>query len=497
MTFLQVLKVNTKSFSYNLAGSNIPWSRRPCLQRLSISQLFLSDVRINLLYSTQVKRLRLLGLLVGALLLFALVANRAQSQSLKVDRDRGKEMLDTVKEDIQRFYYDRDFHDVDLDTRFKTASERLKTATSNGQIFGIIAQAVIDLNDSHTFFMPPDRYASFDYGWRMQMIGDTPYVVTVKPGSEAEAKGLKVGNVVYSIDGYAPTRENLWKIEYSYYLLKPRSAVRVVLENPDGSLRELELNTKVLEPDFRALFGQRKVTPLKEIQYYEEGESLIVCKMPTFVLREKDIDEMMKKIEGHKAAILDLRRNSGGYETALKRLIGYLFDRDIRIGDLVQRNGHKTLVAKTVGEKAFKGQLVILVDSKSASASELFARVLQIEKRATVIGDKTGGAVMRARVYGHTYVRGPEAMMWLSSYGVSITEADIIMADGKRLEHIGITPDELLLPKAGDLAASKDPILSRAAAILGVKIDPKKAGALYPTDRTTDVTLEQERGEQP
>jgi len=454
-------------------------------------------MRINLLHSTQLKRLVLLGFLVCALFPFSLVANRAQSQSLKVDRDRGKEMLDTVKEDIQGFYYDRNFHGMDLDTRFKTASERIKTATSNSQIFGIIAQALIDLNDSHTFFIPPDRYASFDYGWRMQMIGDTPYVVAVKPGSEAEAKGLKVGEVVYSIDGYAPTRENLWKIEYSYYLLKPRSAVRLVLENPDGSLRELELKTKVLEPDFRALFGQKKVTPLKEIQYYEQGESLIVCKMPTFVLREKDIDEMMKRIEGHNAAILDLRRNSGGYETALKRLIGYMFDRDIKIGDLLQRNGHKAMVAKTVGEKVFKGQLVILVDSKSASAAELFSRVLQLEKRATVIGDKTAGAVMRARGYGHTYVRGPDAMMWFSNYGVSITEADIIMADGKGLEHIGVTPDELFLPKAGDLAASKDPVLSRAAAMLGVKIDPKKAGALYPTDRRTEVTLEQEPGEQP
>jgi len=87
-------------------------------------------------------------------------------------------------------------------------------------------------------------------------------------------------------------------------------------------------------------------------------------------------------------------------------------------------------------------------------------------------------------------------MMWFSNYGVSITEADIVMADGNGLEHIGVTPDELLLPKKADLVASKDPVLSRAAAILGVKIDPKKAGSLYPTDRTTEVILEEPK-EQP
>jgi carboxyl-terminal processing protease len=453
-------------------------------------------MQVNLLQLSRIKPKNVIVLLVCPLLLASLVAIPAQSQS-KFDRNRGKEMLDTIKEDIQQYYYDRNFHGMDLNVRFRAAHEKLETATTNSQVFSIIAQAVVDLNDSHTFFLPPDRVVSFDYGWRVQIIGETPYIVAVKPGSEAEAKGLRVGDVVYSIDGFAPTRENLWKIEYSYYLLKPRAIVHLVLENPDGSLRELALNTKVLEPDIRALFGQKKTSALREIQYYEQSEKLIVCKMPTFILQEKEIDEMMKKIKGHDALILDLRRNSGGYEIALKRLLGYLFDRDIKIGDLIQRNGHKTLSVKSMGANVFKGQLVVLVDSKSASASELFARVMQLEKRGTVIGDQTAGAVMRARAYGHSYQRGPEAMMWLSTYGISITEADIVMADGKGLERIGVTPDEVLLPKAVDLGAARDPVLSRAAAILGVKIDPKKAGSLYPTDRTTEVTLEEKPEEQP
>jgi len=455
-------------------------------------------MKSNLLRSIRVKRRRFVPYIAGVLLIVTLPATRALPQSAKVDRDRGKDILDTLKTDIEENYYDRNFHGMDLNARFKAAREKIKTATTNSQVFSIIAQAIVDLNDSHTFFLPPDRVVGFDYGWRMQMIGETPYVVAVKPGSDADAKGLKVGEVVYSIDGYAPTRENLWKIEYSYYLLKPRTVVRVILENPDGSLRELEIKTKVVEPDFRALFGQQKKSiSLKEIQYYEQEEKLIICRIPTFVLQARDIDDIMKKVKGHNSLILDLRRNSGGYETALKRLIGYLFDHDVKIGDLVQRNGRKALVAKTVGDDVFKGPVIVLVDSKSASASELVARVLQLEKRATIIGDRTAGDVMRARMYGHTYVRGPEAAAFFSNYGISITGADIIMADGRGLEHVGVTPDELLLPKSSDLAASKDPVLSRAAAILGVKIDPKKAGALYPTDRTTEVKVEEEVSERP
>jgi len=55
-----------------------------------------------------------------------------------------------------------------------------------------------------------------------------------------------------------------------------------------------------------------------------------------------------------------------------------------------------------------------------------------------------------------------------------------VMADGKSLEHIGVTPDKVLLPAAADLAAGRDPVLSQAAALLGFTLEPEKAGALFP-----------------
>jgi hypothetical protein len=59
------------------------------------------------------------------------------------------------------------------------------------------------------------------------------------------------------------------------------------------------------------------------------------------------------------------------------------------------------------------------------------------------------------------------------------------MSDGKSLELIGVLPDELLLPKPEDIAKKRDPVLARAAVILGTDLDAEKAGALIESLQST------------
>ena len=117
----------------------------------------------------------------------------------------------------------------------------------------------------------------------------------------------------------------------------------------------------------------------------------------------------------------------------------------------------------------------MLVDSQSASAAEMFARIVQIEKRGLVLGDRTAGAVMRSRLISHK----ADSLTSTAFYGTSVTVADVRMSDGGSLEKAGVEPDEIVLPTQNDLASGRDPLLARAIELAGGTITPEEAGRLF------------------
>lgn len=426
------------------------------------------------------------------ILVVAAFTGPAYSQApSRLDLDRSRVMLKTIKDDLKNNYYDPTYHGMDIEARFKTAEDTLKQAASLGQLFGIIAQVLTDLHDSHTFLLPPGRSSRTEYGWQMRFVGNKTFVVSVKPGSDAEAKGLRPGDEVVSVDDIALTRENIWIFQYLYRTLRPRPGMHIVALKPDGKEARLDVVAKVEQKkrvmDFTEEGGGSDIwdliredeneSRLHRHRYIEIGADVLIWKMPAFDLEKNKVDEMVDKFKTGKGVILDLRGNGGGAEETLLRLIGSLFDHDVKVGDLKSRKEAKPLVAKTRGDRAFAGKLIVLIDSDSGSAAELLARVVQLEKRGTVIGDVSAGAVMRARHFDHQL--GADIIV---PYGVSITDADIIMADGKSLEHVGVTPDEIRLPTAADLAAQRDPVLAYAASLLGVTITPEKGGSFFPIE---------------
>ena len=216
----------------------------------------------------------------------------------------------------------------------------------------------------------------------------------------------------------------------------------------------------------------------KPTQFYRPlGDGVLLWRMPHFYHGDElAIDEMMTLAKKHSAVILDLRNNPGGSAATLSYLVGGFFDREVLLGVQRTRAGESRLTTRVRDRDPYRGLLVILVilvNSGSASASEVSTRAMQLEGRAIVVGDRTMGAVVVSRYLPHEVGFGRRVQ-----YGAMISIRDMVMSDGNRLEGVGVVPDHVVLPSGADLAAKRDPQLARALELVGVKMDPATAGAL-------------------
>jgi C-terminal processing protease CtpA/Prc len=393
----------------------------------------------------------------------------------------GLAMLEEMKKNLEENYYDPKYRGMDLKTRFQQAKERVRTLNYNWQIFRVLAQLLLDLDDSHTSLILPPRTDHFEYGFTTQMIGDDCFVVSVKKGSDAEKKGLRAGDQLLRIGRFIPTRQNLWKIGLLLYKLDPAKTVDLGIKNAAGAESEITVDAKTMtDKEFAEAQKKRKeAKQIKPFKCQEVNAELIACKLYTFSVETDQIDKMMKEVGQHPKFILDLRGNGGGRVNADKLLIGYLFDHDVKIADEVTRKKTESRIAKSKKEKSFKGDLIILVDSLSASASEMAARVVQLEKRGKIVGDVSRGALMTSvsfGLFGHLSARTIYAE---THYAMSVTVGDIIMSDGNRVEGVGVIPDVAIGPTSWALQHRTDPVLARAAEMMGAKITPEEAGKFY------------------
>jgi C-terminal processing protease CtpA/Prc len=68
-------------------------------------------------------------------------------------------------------------------------------------------------------------------------------------------------------------------------------------------------------------------------------------------------------------------------------------------------------------------------------------------------------------------------------YALQVSVMDVTMADGQRLEKVGVTPDHVVLPTGDDLVNFRDPQLARALELAGYRTTPDEAARLFRSDR--------------
>lgn len=415
---------------------------------------------------------------------------RAQAPPPKLDSydlDRAHTMLKQAFDEVRKNYYDPSFHGVDLEAAYHQNDARLSAARTNSECFRVIAAFLSSLHDSHTFLIPPGRVNRSTMGFTMQMIGDDCFITQVRPKTDAAAK-LHRGDQVLSLSGFKVDRTSFETMEYFFHVLSPAPAETLEVVSPDGKHRletvralirpgkaVLDLSNGTDSDDYLRLLLQDEDADHRNRATLVDKGDVVLWKMPSFEVPHDVVDDTFSRARKYKTIIVDLRGNSGGYVDTLNDMLAYFFDHEIKLGDRVMRKKTKPEMIKP-RSNPFTGKLIVLVDSDSASAAELFARTVQIEHRGTVIGDRSAGAVMEARDYEESLGTSDKQVL----YSFSITSANLLMSDGKSLETTGVSPDEVFLPTAADLAAGRDPVLAHAAEGAGVQMDPVAAGKLFP-----------------
>lgn len=115
------------------------------------------------------------------------------------------------------------------------------------------------------------------------------------------------------------------------------------------------------------------------------------------------------------AVILDLRDNGGGDPKMVQTVASYFFDKSTHLNDLYYRHGNETTQYWTLpyvpGTRLATQPVFVLTSKRTFSGGEEFCYDMKTQKRATLVGETTGGGahpVSGHRIDDHFMIGVPE-----------------------------------------------------------------------------------------
>lgn len=149
----------------------------------------------------------------------------------------------------------------------------------------------------------------------------------------------------------------------------------------------------------------------------------------------------MNFVANTNALIIDLRENQGGHGGMVLLFCSYFFDKETELYATYYRHEDKTVVDRTqsnvLGLKYLHKKIYILTGKGTFSAAEALAYFLQQHKLAEVIGETTAGA---ANPVEHFLIQN-QYLLLVPAGKVSSS------INHKNWEHIGVTPDQVVIAK--------------------------------------------------
>ncbi len=323
----------------------------------------------------------------------------------------------------------------------------------------VYVNAFVNVFDPHTQYFPPRDKENFDIRFSGQLEGigaqltqKNAYVEVMKiiPGSPSWKQGeLEVGDFILKVaqEDEEPIDIVDMRLDDAVQLIRGKKGTKVTLtiKKLDGTLQNITLVRDVVV--LEETYAKSSI-----ITDDETGDKYGYIKLPSFYVDftkingkncfddiKLEIDKLKEeKVDG---IVFDLRDNGGGSLEDVVDIAGLFIEQ----GPIVQsrgRNGQKrTLSDKDAGVQ-YDGPLVVMVNTISASASEIFAAAMQDYNRAIIVGsDHTygKGTVQNFTELDRMVPKKPADMTELGSLKMTVQKFYRINGGTTQLE--GVTPD--------------------------------------------------------
>jgi len=222
-------------------------------------------------------------------------------------------------------------------------------------------------------------------GVRFLMIEDTMAILDVIEGGAAEKAGLRTGDKVISVNGDTVAGKNI----------SSRSVVAKIKED-DGqeAIVEVMRSSSQGYESLKFAMVKSEVEVSSVPSYFMMDNRTGYLKLDRFSSTSlSDFREGLDNLKKNKAKdlVLDLRGNGGGYlNVAIKIIDEFLEDRKLIVYTEGEHQPRRETFA-TTGGKFIDGDLYVLIDANSASASEIFAGAVQDWDRGLIVGRRSYG----------------------------------------------------------------------------------------------------------
>lgn len=322
-----------------------------------------------------------------------------------------------VKNDIISLYLkDKKWPEIKktLAKRYNLAIKRL-TQVKADDILQTYLNSFAREIDPHTSYLSPRAAKAFQESMNLSLEGigatlsmedDVTTIKSLVPGAPAaRSKKLAVGDKIVGVgQGDKGEIEDVigWRLDDVVDKIKGKkgSKVRLEIEPEKGGKTKIItlIRDKVRIEDSAAKLTIDKI----------DGKNIAVIKIPTFYIGlTKDVRKLLDQMKEKKAEglIIDLRENGGGSLTEVIELSG-LF---IKEGPVVQVrdafNRIKVHEDPEADKSVYDGNLMVMINRHSASASEIFAAAMQDYNRAIIVGQQTfgKGTVQQSRSLNFVY----------------------------------------------------------------------------------------------